>query len=385
MRYLTMLICCLIFLVSWPQNLSASIDRPSLSHDTRSVVLMEYESGRILYADNEEASYSPASMTKMMTLLLIAEAIETNQLSLTDQVTVTDHAASMGGTQIFLEENEQMTVQDLLKAIAIASANDATVALAEHIFGNETNAVEAMNEKAKDLELTDTQFQNTTGLPADDHYASAQDIAKIANELLNYEWITDYTSIYEDYLREDTDDAFWLVNTNKLVKHDSTIDGLKTGYTADAKYCLTASAIREDMRLIAVVMGADSVKERNKTIQELFDYGYAKFDRHVLVKKDEVLTTADVFQSEKSHYELVGERDLAIILPKNEALENVQYNIYIDDHLKAPINQEQVVGTVEVLIDKEVYASVNLRSTIPIKKANWTESLFDVVRRFNSL
>src|SRR5699024_625027 len=241
----------------------------------------------VLFAKNEHEKLAPASLTKIMTLLLIMEALERKELSLTDVVTVSERAASMGGSQVFLEAGEEMTVEDLIKAIAVASANDASVALAEEIAGTEELFVQKMNEKAKELNLQNTKFQNSSGLPADDHHTTAHDIAIISKELLKYEDIVDYTSIYEDYLRKGEENEFWLVNTNKLVRFHPHVDGLKTGYTSEAKYCLSASAIKDDMRVVAVVMGAETSKERNAIISEMINYAFSKYETKKLFDKGE--------------------------------------------------------------------------------------------------
>src|SRR5690625_5068886 len=206
-------------------------------------------------------------------------------------VRISERASSMGGSQIFLEAGEEMSVNDLLKGIAVASGNDASVALAERIAGSEEAFVEKMNNKVKELKLKNTHFQNTTGLPAEDHYSTSHDIAIIAKELLKYESITEYTSLYEDYLRKGEENEFWLVNTNKLVKFYPGVDGLKTGFTNEAKYCLTATAKKHDMRVIAVVMGADKPKERNAAISNMLDYAFNHFETKNLFEKGDRKST----------------------------------------------------------------------------------------------
>src|SRR5690625_1952934 len=200
------------------------------------------------------------------------EAIENNKLGWDEKITVSEYASSMGGSQIFLDVGEQMTVEDLVKGIAIASGNDASVALAERIAGSESAFVAMMNEKVKQLNLENTIFQNASGLPAKNHYSSAYDMAIVSKELLKYEKITEFTSIYEDYLRKGKENEFWLVNTNKLVRFYPEVDGLKTGYTSEAKFCLAATAKKEDKRFIAVVIRADTTKEKKNIITKRIDY-----------------------------------------------------------------------------------------------------------------
>ena len=213
----------------------------NLAENAKSAILIEASTGEVLYSKNANEKLAPASMTKMMALILIIENIEKGNLKWNDTVVVSKNAASMGGSQIFLEANEMMSVEDLIKGICVASGNDATVALAEKIAGTEASFVKLMNEKAKSLGLKDTHFVNSTGLDAEGHYSSAHDMAMMARELVKHPKILEFSSIYEDYLRKNTSNSFWLVNTNKLVKFYSYIDGLKTGYTGDAGYCLTAT------------------------------------------------------------------------------------------------------------------------------------------------
>lgn len=207
-----------------------------LTEDAKSSILLERDTGQVIYEKNAHEKLPPASMTKLMTLLLIMEALEKGEITLEEKVTVSERAASMGGSQVFLAHGEQMTVDDLLKAIAIASGNDASVAMAERIAGTEEAFAILMNEKTAELKLENTQFKNSSGLPSKDHYSSAYDMVMISKELLKYENITNYTSVYEDYLRKDEENEFWLVNTNKLIRFHPHVDGLKTGFTNEAKF-----------------------------------------------------------------------------------------------------------------------------------------------------
>lgn len=218
---------------------SGSSSQAQLAPSARSAILLDADTGTIIYEKNSHDKLPPASITKIMTMLLTMEAIDQGQLQLTDKVRTSEYAASMGGSQIFLEPGEEMTVDDMLKGIAMASGNDASVAMAEKIAGSEQAFVKMMNEKAAELGMNDTHFVNCNGLPAENHYTSAHDIALMSRELLKYEHITKYTGAYQDYLRKETSKPFWLVNTNKLVRFYSGADGLKTGYTSEAKYCLS--------------------------------------------------------------------------------------------------------------------------------------------------
>lgn len=236
---------------------------PKLAEEASSAIVIEQDTGKVLFEKSPNEKLPPASMTKIMTMLLIMEQVEKGKLKLEDKVRASEHAASMGGSQIFLEPGEEMTVNEMLKGIAIASGNDASVAVAEHIAGSEEGFVNMMNKKAKDLGLKNTHFQNPTGLPAKDHYSTAYDMSIMAKELMKYPLIRKYTGKYEDYLRENTEKKFWLVNTNKLVRFYPGVDGVKTGFTTEAKYCLTASA--EKMACVSFLLSWERQHQKNVT------------------------------------------------------------------------------------------------------------------------
>ena len=261
-----------LFISMMPLESFASEKKFNLAEEAKSAVLIERDTGTMLYEKNVHEKLPPASMTKIMTLLLIMEALDEGKISMDEKVRASEYAASMGGSQIFLEAGEEMTVKEMLLGISIVSANDASVAMAEKISGSEETFVNLMNDRAKELGLENTKFQNTTGLPVKDHYSTAYDMAMMAKELLKHEEITDFTKLYESYLRENTDDKFWLVNTNKLVRFYPGVDGLKTGYTNEAKYCLTATAKKDGMRVIAVVFGAPTSKSRNAQVTKMLDF-----------------------------------------------------------------------------------------------------------------
>jgi len=257
-----------------------------LAKNSKSTVLMEASTGEIIYKNNENERLAPASMTKMMSLIIIMEQIEKGYLKLDEKVKTSENAASMGGSQIYLEVGEEMSVDDLIKGICMASGNDAVVSLAEKIAGTEEQFVDMMNSKARELKLKNTNFKNSTGLDEEDHYSSALDMALIAKELVRHQKVLDYSSNYEDYLRKNTNKKFWLVNTNKLIKTYDGMDGLKTGYTSKAGYCLTATAKKNNMRLIGVVMNESSSKIRNSEMSSLLDYGFNLYKVNNLVKKE---------------------------------------------------------------------------------------------------
>lgn len=342
-----------------------------LAENAKSAILMERDTGTILYEKNSNEKLPPASMTKIMTMLLIMEALENGQITLDEKVRASENAASMGGSQIFLEEGEEMTVDELLRGIAIASGNDASVAMAEKIAGSVDGFVEMMNNRASDLGLKNTSFKNTTGLPASDHYSTAHDMAIMAKELLKYDTITAYTGKYEDYLRENTEDKFWLVNTNRLVKFYPGVDGLKTGYTSEAKYCLTATAKKDNMRVIAVVMGAPSPKERNKEISKMLDYAFSQFKTHPMYERNEVVTQVKVSKGEKGKIDVVTSENISILTKKGESVEEVEQEIVMEDSMKAPLKKGERVGTLILKKgDKELVSSPILAAE-DVEQASW--------------
>jgi D-alanyl-D-alanine carboxypeptidase (penicillin-binding protein 5/6) len=250
-----------------------------LAKNAKSAILLEESTGEILYEFNSHEKLEPASMTKMMSLLLIMEAIEKEIIKIDQIITVSEKASSMGGSQILLETGEQMSVDDMFKAVCINSANDAITALAEHFGSSLDNFIKRMNTKAQSLGMNNTSFTNVTGFYDQNHYTTAYDMSLLAKELLNKykDTILKYTSMFEAYIREDTNSPFWLVTTNKLLKYYDGMDGLKTGYINESKYCLTATAQREGLRLISVVMKSDSVEKRSKDTTTLMNYGFANY------------------------------------------------------------------------------------------------------------
>ncbi|RXJ03840.1 D-alanyl-D-alanine carboxypeptidase [Anaerobacillus alkaliphilus] len=342
-----------------------------LAKESSSAILMERDTGTILFKKNSNEKLPPASMTKIMTMLLIMEALDQGKITLDEKVRTSERAASMGGSQIFLEVGEEMTVDEMLKGIAIASGNDASVAMAEHLGGSEENFIAMMNEKAKSLGLTNTNFMNSNGLPAENHYTTAYDLAIISKELLKYENILGYTSLYEDYLRQDTDKKFWLVNTNKLVKFYPGVDGLKTGYTREAKYCLTVTAKKNDMRVIAIVMGAQTPKDRNRQITEMLDYAFSQYMTHKLYDRGHVMTTSKISKGQKPTVDVVTSESVSVLTKKGENIDNVEEIINIDKDLKAPIKKGDQLGTLRIEKEGTLLVEVPLVANDDVGVASW--------------
>ncbi|MCG1029834.1 D-alanyl-D-alanine carboxypeptidase family protein [Virgibacillus halodenitrificans] len=343
----------------------------NLADNAKSAILLERDTGQVFYDKDAHVKLPPASMTKIMTLLLIMEALEQGDLKYEEKVRVSERAASMGGSQIFLEAGEEMTVKDLLKGIAVASGNDASVALAERIAGSEKAFVKKMNQKVKKLGLENTKFQNTTGLPAEDHYSTAYDMAMIAKELLKYEEITKYTSIYEDYLRKGKENEFWLVNTNKLVKFYPGVDGLKTGYTNEAKYCLTATAKKDDMRVIAVVMGAGTIKERNATISGMLDYAFNHYETKHIFDKGERITSLNLLKAERKNIEIITSESISTVHRKGEDTKNVETVITLDSEFTLPLKKGAKVGMLYVKDGDKTLSKTPLTVKEDIEKASY--------------
>ncbi|KRG08722.1 D-alanyl-D-alanine carboxypeptidase family protein [Lederbergia galactosidilytica] len=345
--------------------------KTELAEDSKSAILIERDTGTVLYEKNKDEKYSPASMTKIMTMLLIMEAIDSGKIKMDEKVTTSEYAASMGGSQIFLEPGEEMTVEELLLAMAIGSANDASVALAEKIAGSEEAFVDMMNERTKELGLKNTHFKNTTGLPIEDHYSTAHDMAIMAKELLKHEEITNFTKNYEAYLREDTDNKFWLVNTNKLVKFYPGVDGLKTGYTSEAKYCLTATAKKDGMRVIAVVFGAPTSKSRNAQITKMLDYSFSQYATHPLYEKGKAIEKAKVSKGSKKYIEAVTGENASVLTKKGEKLDKLTEEIELNEHLKAPIKKGEQIGVLKVKKEGKELIEVPLVAKENVERASW--------------
>lgn len=352
----------------------------SLLQNAKSGLLMEVSTGKIIYEKNIHEKVSVASMTKMMGMVLIMESLEDGKIKLEDMVVVSKNASGMGGSQIWLEEGEKISVLDLIKGIMMASANDGIVAMAEYIGGTEANFVKMMNDKAKSLGLNDTNFVNPTGLDEKDHYSTAYDMALIAKELISHEEILKYTSIYEDYLRKGTDRQFWLVNTNKLIKTYQGADGLKTGYTNAAMYCMAVTAKRNDMRLLAITLGEKEGKVRNKETSELLDYGFNLYKLETIKKKGEELGTISIDKSDIPKIKIIANQDVTVLKNKNDKKEEYKSNVILNT-LKLPIKKGDMIGKLVVkdslgnMIDE-----VNITVENDIKKDNYFNIFLKILK-----
>ena len=341
----------------------------SLAPSAKSAILLEASTGEIIFEKNSHEKLHPASMTKMMSMLLILESIDKGVINWDDMVTVSANASGMGGSQILLETNEQMSVHDLFKGIAVASGNDAVVAMAEKIAGSEQVFVEMMNKRAQELGLTDTNFKNCHGLDDANHYSSAADMAKIALELVKHEKLFEFTSIYEDYLRENTERKFWLVNTNKLVRFYSGADGLKTGYTKEAGYCLTATAKKNNMRIIAVVMGEPDSTTRTSEVSAMLDYAFAQYETESFLSTNSILDTINVKKAKKEYINIIPKENVTILNKKTDNKKNATYSLKIDD-IKLPVKQGDTVGKLSVYVDDKLYKEIDVTVAEDTEKAD---------------
>lgn len=321
----------------------------TLDIKAKSVVLMEPNTGKVLYEANSDEQLAPASITKIMSLLLVMEAIDRGDISLETVVTASEHACSMGGSQIWLEPGETMTVNDLLKAAVIASANDACVALGETIAGSEEGFVAMMNERAEQLGMTKTHFVNCTGLDAEGHLTSAYDVAVMSSELIKHDLIKDYSTVWMDSLRDGKSE---LVNTNKLVRFYEGTTGLKTGTTSKAKYCVSATAERNGMELVAVVMAGDTTNDRFNGAKKLLDYGFANYNFSSIDAELSEGFTLNIAKGTRKKITVRAENALNILLPKT-ASGNIERKTLFKEDITAPVKKGEVLGTVTVTMGGE--------------------------------
>lgn len=357
----------LLLLISIP--LVKAEETEDLAPNAKSAIMIEASTGEILFQKNKDEKLAPASMTKMMSMLLIMEEIENGNLKWNEMITTSEKASSMGGSQIFLKVGEKMTVEDLLKGVAIASGNDAVVALAERVSGSEEQFVKRMNTRAKDLGLKNTNFINATGLTADNHYSSAYDMSLIAKELVKHEKILEFTSTYEDYLRKDTKSPFWLVNTNRLVRFKEGVDGLKTGFTDEAGYCLTATMKKDNMRLITVVMKEENTSKRSADTTKMLDYGFNIYMVQTILDEKTTIEKKKVELGKTLTTEIVPKENITILNKKSDEQKNITYKTNINKII-APVKKGDKVGTIDIIEDNNIISTIDATVKEDIAKAN---------------
>ncbi len=337
-------------------------------------LLIEASTGEILYEKNKNEKVSVASMTKMVAQIIILENIEKGTLTWDEKIKVSSNAAGMGGSQIWLQPGEEMTVRDLMKGITMASANDATVAMAERIAGTEDAFVKQMNDKVKELGLKNTHFVNPTGLDEENHYSSAYDMGLIAKELLKHEQILEFSKVYEDYIRQDTPNKYWVVNTNKLVRFYEGADGLKTGFTDNAGYCMAVTAKRDGMRLVAIVLGEVSGKVRNQETSELLDYGFNLYKVDVVKNKSDIIQEIKIDKGTKNKVSLSPKEDIVVLKKKSEISKKYDLDVKLEE-IKLPLKKGDVIGKVLVKDNNKTIKKVDLIVNEDVKKLGYFKTI----------
>ena len=382
-KYIKTLIVIVLSLALTPLCVYAEEENVSLS--SKSYVLMEAETGEILLENNKDEILPPASVTKIMTLLLIYEACESGKIHWDDEVSVSSHAASMGGSQVYLEENEIQTVKDLTKCIAIASANDASVAMAEYISGSEESFVALMNRRAKELNMNNTNFVNACGLDADGHVTTANDIAIMSRELiLNHPEVTEYTTTWMDSITHKTargEKEFGLTNTNKLIKWYNGATGLKTGSTSGALYCLSGTAERDGLNLIAVVMGAPDPKTRFQDVMKLLDYGFANYEVKRGIEKGNIVGQICVYKGTDEYTDVLCGENFRYLAKKGDNSE-IENEVILDEGVMAPLSAGTKVGEIIYLKDNTEIGRVDAVLKNDVSRMKLSDSIWKIFTNF---
>ncbi|TCT15017.1 D-alanyl-D-alanine carboxypeptidase (penicillin-binding protein 5/6) [Natranaerovirga pectinivora] len=384
-RIITLLITVILtFSAVDPGIIFAQESKDSLEIQSKSAVLMEPTSGKVIYEKNAHEKLRPASVTKIMTLLLIFEALDNGTIKLEDEVVVSEHAASMGGSQVYLEPGEIQTVHDMIKCIAIASANDASVAMAEHIAGSELSFVNAMNNKAKELGMVNTNFMNSNGLDHDEHLTTAYDIALMSQELITkYPQIFEYTTIWQDSIIHRTkrgEEEFGLTSTNKLIKWYNGATGLKTGSTSQALYCLSGTAERNGMQLIGVVMAAPDYKTRFDEVMKLLDYGFANVSVYEDKLKGNILQVVPVKRGKINTVEAIVKDNFSYVLGKEDSANEITKDIIIPESIQAPIQKGQVIGEVVYKLAGQEIGKIEIVAKDEVEETTFGFSFSKVLR-----
>lgn len=353
--------------------LSSITYEEGMNVDAKSALLVEPVSGTVLYEKNSEEKFAPASVTKIMTMLLAIEAVDNGSITLSDKIVCSENAKNMGGSTMLLDTGEVRTVEEILKGIAIASGNDAAVAMAEYLGGSVDNFVSIMNKRAKELGMVNTNFKNCNGLPEEGHYTTAKDISIMSLELLKHPSILKYTGTYMETISEGRKSPIELVNHNKLVRFFDGCDGLKTGYTEEAKYCISATAVRDGIRMLAVIMGAPTYKVRNRDASMLMNYGFSKYEGKKIFSKDEDVEKIFLGKNTDRYFIAKAKNDLTIVLekgttgePENKITLNSEKDYY---------KEGEIIGICEVLVGDKKVGEVELYCDRDVEKANFFENI----------
>ncbi|WP_294360374.1 D-alanyl-D-alanine carboxypeptidase family protein [uncultured Clostridium sp.] len=349
-----------------------------LDPECRSAILIEPVSGKVIFEKNSNEKYPPASVTKVMTMLLAMEAVDSGKIKLDDKITCSEKVKSMGGSSMLLDNNEVRTVEEIIKGIGIASGNDAAVAMAEYLAGSEDAFVLMMNKRAKELGMNNTSFQNCTGLSAPNHYTTASDIAKMSMELLKHPQILKYTGTYMETISEGRKTPIELVNHNKLVRFFKGCDGLKTGFTSEAMYCISATAVRDNVRMLTVIMGAPSFKVRNRDASNLMNYGFSKFECKKLVEKDAEVQRVDLDKNGEKFYLLKSVDDVKAIVERGEEFK-LDQKITVDEKKKCA-KAGEIIGTCEFYNGSNLIGKVDLYCDRDISRGSIFENFKDYIK-----
>ena len=363
-----------------PINAVFATNEEDFEIKAKACYLIDYNTEEVLYKNNETQKLPVASIVKLMTILITIENLEAEKINLDDVVVASSKAASMGGSQVFIEEGGSYTIGDMLKSVIVSSANDASVVLAETIAGSEESFVQLMNERAKELGLTNTQYSNCTGLPASNQFSCAKDIAILLKTVASHDLYHNYSTIWMDKLKHKNDRETELVNTNKLIRYFKGCDGGKTGSTNEAGYCLAATAKRGEMRLIGVVLGASSGTERFSQTSNLLNYGFNNFENKKLVSKDyEVENQVQVFGGKKENIKLNVQNDMFLLTKKVDKSGSVTTKIELPKTIKAPIKKGDIIGKMYLIKDDQVVKSENIVSSEDIQKATFVDNIYTII------
>lgn len=379
-RSIKNVLCLTLSLIFTTQfcSLSAKAEEEGIGNkgivvEAKSALLMEPSSGKIIYEKNSHEKFAPASVTKIMTMLLAMEAIDSGKIKLQDQITISENSKKMGGSSMILDTGEIRTVEEILKGIAIASGNDAAVAMAEYLGGSESAFVDMMNEKARSLNMKDTAFKNCTGLSAEGHFTSAYDISIMSRELLKHPKILKYSGTYMETISEGRKTPIGLVNHNKLVRFFDGCDGLKTGFTSEAKYCISATATRSNVRMLAIIMGAPTYKIRNSDASMLMNYGFSKFETKKAVTKNEELEKVILNKRGDKFLIAKAQEDFLITIERGKKNE-ITKKVVIEEGLKE-YKKDVAIGFCEIYVNNELCGKVIVYSDRDIKKSRVWESI----------
>lgn len=378
-KFFMTILFSLLALLGVKQNVTPQTtneEKPDLALNSSSVVLIEPNSKRVIYEENKDEKHYPASMTKMMGMYIVLDNIQKGNLKWNDMVTASEYASSMGGTQIFLEPNEKMSVEDLFKSVCINSANDAITALGEHIAGSTPAFVSLMNKTAKQLGMNNTNFVNPTGFDDENHYTTPYDMALVASELVKFnEDLFRFTRLKEDYVRKDSSNPFWLVNTNKMLGHFDGLDGLKTGFTSKANYNLTATAKRNGVRLISVVMNVDTIAHRSQDTATLLNYGFNKMTAIKVFEKNDIITYVNFNNSLNTKTPVIVKEDVVVVTNKEVTKEDLKAEIEITI-LEAPLKKGDCVGYLTIIDKDNIKHTYRIYVDEEVSKANFFDYLF---------